>query len=99
MRRGLRVFELTRVPAHRLGKGPASASVLREALEPVAVVELEKTVALLDEQRADGYCELRSDRPPEGALPHLGISPDPFRPQYAERPDMVVPAFVFGAPY
>jgi len=47
--------------------------ILREALEPVAVVELEKTVALLDEQRADGYCELRPDRPPESALPHLGL--------------------------
>ena len=47
--------------------------ILREALEPVAVVELEKTIALLDEQRADGYCELRPDRPPDSALPHLGL--------------------------
>src|SRR5689334_7638645 len=47
--------------------------ILREALDPVATVELEKAVALLDEQRADGYCELRPDRPPESALPHLGL--------------------------
>ena len=47
--------------------------ILREALEPVAVVELEKPISLLDEQRADGYCELRPDRPPDLALPHLGI--------------------------
>jgi hypothetical protein len=47
--------------------------ILREALEPVATVELEKPIALLDEQRADGYCELRPDRPPESALPHLGL--------------------------
>ncbi len=47
--------------------------ILREALEPVAVVELEKALALLDEQYADGYCELKPDRPPEDALPHLGL--------------------------
>lgn len=47
--------------------------ILREALEPVATVELEKAIALLDEQRVDGYCELRPDRPPESTLPHLGL--------------------------
>lgn len=47
--------------------------ILREALDPVAVVELEKALALLDEQYADGYCELKPDRPPEDALPHLGL--------------------------
>lgn len=47
--------------------------ILREALEPIAIVELEKAIALLDEQRADGYCELKHDRPPDEALPHLGL--------------------------
>lgn len=47
--------------------------ILREALDPVAVIELEKAIALLDEQRADGYCELKPNRPPEDALPHLGL--------------------------
>lgn len=50
--------------------------ILREALDPVAVVELEKAISLLDEQRADGYCELRPDRPPVSALPHLGLLRD-----------------------
>ncbi len=47
--------------------------VLREALDPIAIVELEKTVAPLDEQRIDGYCELRAERPPPSELVHLGV--------------------------
>jgi hypothetical protein len=47
--------------------------LLREALEPIGTVELEKAVALLDEQRIDVYCELREELPPPDALPHLGI--------------------------
>ncbi len=39
----------------------------------MAIVELEKALVLLDEQRADGYCELRPNRPPDSALPHLGL--------------------------
>ncbi len=47
--------------------------LLREALDPIATVQLEKPVAPLDEQRIDAYCELRPDPPPEDALPHLGL--------------------------
>lgn len=47
--------------------------LLREALEPLGVVELEKPVAPLDEQRIDVYCELRPELPPPEAVPHLGL--------------------------
>ncbi|HMU41640.1 MAG TPA: hypothetical protein PKE31_21710 [Pseudomonadota bacterium] len=47
--------------------------LLREALDPISNVELEKPVAPLDEQRIDVYCELRSELPPIDALPHLGL--------------------------
>ena len=47
--------------------------LLREALDPISNVELEKPVAPLDEQRIDVYCELRSELPPPDALPHLGM--------------------------
>jgi hypothetical protein len=47
--------------------------LLREALDPISNVELEKPVAPLDEQRIDVYCELRSEVPPPDALPHLGM--------------------------
>lgn len=47
--------------------------LLREALDPLGTIELEKPVAPLDEQRIDVYCELRPDLPPPDALPHLGL--------------------------
>jgi hypothetical protein len=47
--------------------------LLREALDPISTVELEKPVAPLDEQRIDVYCELRAELPPPDALPHLGL--------------------------
>jgi hypothetical protein len=47
--------------------------LLREALDPIGTVELEKPVAPLDEQRIDVYCELRPELPPPEALPHLGL--------------------------
>lgn len=47
--------------------------LLREALDPIGTVELEKPVAPLDEQRIDVYCALRTERQPPDALPHLGI--------------------------
>lgn len=47
--------------------------LLREALDPISTVELEKPVAPLDEQRIDVYCELRPELPPPDALPHLGL--------------------------
>lgn len=47
--------------------------LLREALDPISNVELEKPVAPLDEQRIDVYCELRAELPPPDALPHLGL--------------------------
>lgn len=47
--------------------------LLREALDPISTVELEKPVAPLDEQRIDVYCELRSELPPPESLPHLGL--------------------------
>ena len=47
--------------------------LLREALDPISIVELEKPVAPLDEQRIDVYCELRAELPPPDALPHLGL--------------------------
>ena len=45
--------------------------LLREALDPLSTVELEKPVAPLDEQRIDVYCELRSELPPPEALNEL----------------------------
>jgi len=47
--------------------------LLREALDPLSTVELEKPVAPLDEQRIDVYCELRAESPPTEALLHLGL--------------------------
>lgn len=47
--------------------------LLREALDPIGTVELEKPVAPLDEQRIDVYCELRAELPSAEALPHLGL--------------------------
>lgn len=47
--------------------------LLREALDPLSTVELEKPVAPLDEQRIDVYCELRAESPPADALVHLGL--------------------------
>lgn len=47
--------------------------VLREALDPIGIVELEKPIAPLDEQRIDVYCELRSVLPDPELLPHLGL--------------------------
>jgi len=47
--------------------------LLREALDPISTVELEKPVAPLDEQRIDVYCELRAERPPLQAVQHLGL--------------------------
>ena len=47
--------------------------LLREALDPLGTVELEKPVAPLDEQRIDVYCELRAELPPPEAVPHLGL--------------------------
>lgn len=47
--------------------------LLREALDPISAVELEKPVAPLDEQRIDVYCELRAELPPPDALAHLGL--------------------------
>ncbi|MFO0580301.1 MAG: hypothetical protein U1A78_40530 [Polyangia bacterium] len=47
--------------------------LLREALDPLGTIELEKPVAPLDEQRIDVYCELKSELPPPETLPHLGM--------------------------
>jgi len=47
--------------------------LLREALDPIGTVELEKPVAPLDEQRIDVYCELRAELPPAEAVAHLGL--------------------------
>ena len=47
--------------------------LLREALDPLGTVELEKPVAPLDEQRIDVYCELRAVLPPPEDVPHLGL--------------------------
>ena len=47
--------------------------LLREALDPLGNVELEKPVAPLDEQRIDVYCEIRDQPPPSGSLEHLGL--------------------------
>lgn len=47
--------------------------LLREALDPISTVELEKPVAPLDEQRIDVYCELRPELPAAEALAHLGL--------------------------
>lgn len=47
--------------------------LLREALDPISNVELEKPIAPLDEQRIDVYCELKPELPPPDALPHLGM--------------------------
>ena len=47
--------------------------LLREALDAIGTVELEKPVAPLDEQRIDVYCELRPEQPSPDALPHLGL--------------------------
>ena len=43
--------------------------LLREALDPIGNVELEKPVAPLDEQRIDVFCELRPELPPPDSLP------------------------------
>lgn len=47
--------------------------LLREALDPISTVEIEKPVAPLDEQRIDVYCELRSELPPLDELSYLGL--------------------------
>jgi hypothetical protein len=69
--------------------------LLREALDPIAAVHLEKPVAPLDEQRIDAYCELRADLPPPEALPHLGlvrrmaeVGPRSMVEQFSETPSV-----------
>ncbi len=62
--------------------------LLREALDPISTVELEKQVAPLDAQRIDVYCELRPELPPPDSLPHLGIV---RRMAEAERRCMIEP--------
>jgi hypothetical protein len=47
--------------------------LLRETLDPISIVELEKTVAPLDERRIDVYCELQSNLALPDALSHLGL--------------------------
>ena len=49
-----------------------SKHILEEALDPIATVEREKTIAPTDEQRADLYFEPRPNRPRLEELPHIG---------------------------
>ena len=47
--------------------------LLEEALDLLTSVEREKPISATDEQRADLYFEPRPDRPPEHAVPHVGV--------------------------
>ena len=58
---------------HAWAARPPLGHLLREALDPISTVELEKPVAPLDEQRIDVYCELRPELPAAEALAHLGL--------------------------
>src|SRR5690242_361500 len=48
--------------------------LLQEALDPVGIVALQKSIAPHDEQFSDVYCEPLPDRPPKEQVPHLGLA-------------------------